>query len=59
MNRFHARCEILVFDAFMVSGVVSVEKVEGFDAVAVVKFLTGLKPFSVAWERGAVWYRRS
>ena len=47
MNWRHARSQKLVLEVLMVPGVVVEEKLNGFDAVAIVKLLAGLEPFGV------------
>ena len=59
MDGSHARGQELVLDAFMVSGVVVVEELEGFGTVAVVELLAGLEPFGVVGQAGAIGYRGS
>ena len=59
MDRRHARSQKLVLEALMVPGVVVEEKINGFDAVAIVKLLAGLEPFGIVGLAGAVGHRGS
>lgn len=59
VNGKHARSQELVLGASVVPRVVVVEKLDGFDAVAIVKLFAGLKPLGVVGKAGAVGHRGS
>ena len=54
VNGSHARGQELVLGASVVPGVVVVEEIDGFDAIAIVKLFAGLEPFGVVGLAGAV-----
>ena len=59
VNGSHTRGQKLVLGPIVIHGVVVVEELDGFDAVAIVKLLAGLEPLGVVGKAGAVGHRGS